>query len=66
MRILSRQAGPAAPPAWSAVFIRRPVFHPRVRPLQSLTVALKQSEAIVLRSYPLREADLLVTFFTRA
>src|SRR5438552_2736750 len=26
---------------------------------------LKQSEAIVLRSYPLREADLLVTFFTR-
>ncbi|HSA93760.1 MAG TPA: DNA repair protein RecO [Terriglobales bacterium] len=27
---------------------------------------LKQSEAIVLRSYPLREADLLVTFFTRA
>jgi len=29
-------------------------------------MALKQSEAIVLRSYPLREADLLVTFFTRA
>jgi DNA repair protein RecO (recombination protein O) len=27
---------------------------------------LKQSEAIVLRSYPLREADLLVTLFTRA
>jgi DNA repair protein RecO (recombination protein O) len=27
---------------------------------------LKQSEAIVLRSYPMREADLLVTFFTRA
>ncbi len=27
---------------------------------------LKQSEAIVLRSYPLHEADLLVTFFTRA
>ncbi len=27
---------------------------------------LKQSEAIVLRSYPLREADLLVSFFTRA
>ena len=26
---------------------------------------LKQSEAIVLRSYPLREADLLVSFFTR-
>lgn len=26
---------------------------------------LKQSEAIVLRSYPLHEADLLVTFFTR-
>jgi DNA repair protein RecO (recombination protein O) len=27
---------------------------------------LKQSEAIVLRTYPLREADLLVTLFTRA
>ncbi len=27
--------------------------------------AVKQSEAIVLRTYPLREADLLVTFFTR-
>ena len=27
---------------------------------------LKESEAIVLRSYPLRECDLLVTFFTRA
>ncbi len=26
---------------------------------------LKDSEAVVLRSYPLREADLLVTFFTR-
>jgi DNA repair protein RecO (recombination protein O) len=26
---------------------------------------LKHSEAIVLRSYPMREADLLVTFFTR-
>jgi DNA repair protein RecO (recombination protein O) len=29
-------------------------------------MALKESEAIVLRSYPLRESDLLVTFFTRA
>lgn len=29
-------------------------------------MALKQSEAIVLRSYPMREADLLVTFFTRS
>jgi DNA repair protein RecO (recombination protein O) len=28
-------------------------------------MSLKESEAIVLRSYPLREADLLVTFFTR-
>ena len=28
-------------------------------------MAIKQSEAIVLRSYPLREADLLVAFFTR-
>lgn len=27
---------------------------------------LKESEAIVLRSYPMREADLLVTIFTRA
>jgi DNA repair protein RecO (recombination protein O) len=27
---------------------------------------LKESEAIVLRNYPLRESDLLVTFFTRA
>ena len=26
---------------------------------------LKQSEAIVLRTYPLHEADLLITFFTR-
>src|SRR5580692_7292392 len=29
-------------------------------------MALRESEAIVLRSYPFREADLLVTFFTRA
>jgi len=28
--------------------------------------ALKESEAIVLRTYPFREADLLVTLFTRA
>ena len=28
-------------------------------------MSLKQSEAIVLRTYPLREADLLVTLFTR-
>jgi DNA repair protein RecO (recombination protein O) len=28
-------------------------------------MALRESEAIVLRTYPLREADLLVTFFTR-
>ncbi len=28
-------------------------------------MALKESEAIVLRTYPLREADLLVTLFTR-
>src|ERR671921_1526520 len=26
---------------------------------------LKQSEAVVLRTYPMREADLLVTLFTR-
>src|SRR4029077_6111032 len=30
------------------------------------SMALKESEAIVLRTYPLREADLLVTLFTRA
>jgi DNA repair protein RecO (recombination protein O) len=29
-------------------------------------MAIKQSEAIVLRSYPLREADLLVTLLTRS
>jgi DNA repair protein RecO (recombination protein O) len=29
-------------------------------------MALKESEAIVLRTYPLRESDLLVTLFTRA
>ncbi len=29
-------------------------------------MSVKQSEAIVLRTYPLREADLLVTLFTRA
>lgn len=29
-------------------------------------MALRESEAIVLRTYPLREADLLVTLFTRA
>jgi DNA repair protein RecO (recombination protein O) len=28
-------------------------------------MALRESEAIVLRTYPMREADLLVTFFTR-
>lgn len=29
-------------------------------------MALKESEAIVLRTYPLRESDLLVTLFTRS
>jgi len=39
----------------------------RSLPLESLTeMALRESEAIVLRTYPLHEADLLVTFFTRA
>src|SRR5580704_5462556 len=28
-------------------------------------MALRETEAIVLRTYPLREADLLVTLFTR-
>src|SRR6266478_5655187 len=42
----------------------------RLLPLQSgitrwAPMALKESEAIVLRTYPLREADLLVTLFTR-
>src|ERR1017187_110991 len=31
-----------------------------------VSMALTESEAIVLRTYPLREADLLVTLFTRA
>src|ERR1700694_2363675 len=30
-----------------------------------IPMALRESEAIVLRTYPLREADLLVTLFTR-
>jgi DNA repair protein RecO (recombination protein O) len=30
-----------------------------------VSMALKESEAIVVRTYPLREADLLVTLFTR-
>jgi len=34
--------------------------------IEDQPVPLKESEAIVLRSYPLRESDLLVTFFTRA
>src|SRR5881394_1915027 len=34
--------------------------------IEDQPVPLKESEAIVLRSYPMREADLLVTFFTRA
>src|ERR1700751_956732 len=29
-------------------------------------MALRESEAIVLRTYPMREADLLVTLLTRA
>jgi DNA repair protein RecO (recombination protein O) len=32
----------------------------------TFNMALRESEAIVLRTYPLREADLLVTLFTRA
>src|ERR1700692_4832456 len=34
-------------------------------PHHRIPMALRESEAIVLRSYPLREADLLVTLFTR-
>ena len=33
--------------------------------IYSTCMALRESEAIVLRTYPLREADLLVTIFTR-
>lgn len=40
---------------------RRPVTR-----IALLSMPLKESEAIVLRSYPLRESDLLVTFFTRS
>jgi len=36
------------------------------RPGECDPMSPKQSEAIVLRTYPLREADLLVTLFTRA
>lgn len=40
---------------------------PPALPLESRSeMALRESEAIVLRTYPLREADLLVTLFTRA
>jgi len=38
----------------------------KLLPLESRSMALRESEAIVLRTYPLREADLLVTLFTRA
>src|SRR3984893_2545762 len=53
------------PPAWLDPDVRQ------VLPLESslyrqTPMALRESEAIVLRSYPLREADLLVTLFTRA
>src|ERR1700741_3871672 len=40
-------------------------IEPSVVTILSLTMALRESEAIVLRTYPLREADLLVTLFTR-
>jgi DNA repair protein RecO (recombination protein O) len=46
--------------------------HGNPAPLESIrhpleiSMPLKQSEAIVLRTYPLRESDLLVTLFTRA
>ena len=36
-----------------------------IRPESETPMALRESEAIVLRTYPLREADLLVTLFTR-
>ena len=39
-------------------------LHSRASHERSMT--LRESEAIVLRTYPLREADLLVTLFTRA
>jgi len=36
------------------------------RKLERASMSLKESEAIVLRTYPLREADLLVTLLTRS
>ena len=45
---------------WASRWARGPVR------LKNQAMALKQSEAIVLRTYPLREADLLVTLFTRS
>src|SRR5579871_1719874 len=42
-------------------------LHPLESSLQHrIPMALRETEAIVLRTYPLREADLLVTLFTRA
>src|SRR6266566_5651515 len=38
----------------------------KINPSTAKPMALRESEAIVLRSYPLREADLLVSLFTRA
>ena len=39
----------------------------RIEPSNAIfPMALQESEAIVLRTYPMREADLLVTLFTRA
>jgi len=42
-----------------------PCLLPALLPLKSSYMALRESEAIVLRTYPMREADLLVTMFTR-
>jgi len=50
--------------AWTARF---PSLHRSITIKYHLlaSMALKESEAIILRTYPLREADLLVTLFTR-
>jgi DNA repair protein RecO (recombination protein O) len=44
---------------------RNPVFQPRCDTLKFPRVPVRVSEALVLRTYPLKEADLVVSFLTR-